>query len=413
MKYWALIFLLTISLKSIAEPLTNDTEAEAKGGEYGGFFQSKAFDMLHIGVPLVAVGLAFKPANDEFKALRDDNIYGAHTHVDDYLQYAPAALMLGLKSAGVESRSSWGRMLTADAISVAVMTLSVNALKYSISTKRPDTSADNSFPSGHTATAFMTATMLHKEYGAQSYWYSVAAYSAATATGIMRMVNNRHWISDVMVGAGIGILSTEVGYLLSDMIFGNRGINYDLDEQSKAPSWQSIEAPSSVGLYIGVALPVGRTTKRKSDSIYLTSGSKVGLEGLYHIGGNFGIASQLSMTNSPVKLDGVTQSDEFSVVTGNIGGYYAKPISARWRASAKLLGGVNYYGSYSVANDKSLYLADGVRGGFSAGAAVEYLSNRHWSMKAFCDYNASYLKELPDTNMHQTMIVGFSGNVIF
>ncbi|MFR9564908.1 MAG: phosphatase PAP2 family protein [Rikenellaceae bacterium] len=411
MKYLALIILLSITLQTSAQVTTERSVAD-DGSTYNGFFHSKAFDMLHVGVPLAAVGLAFKPANDEFKAMRDDNLYFAHTAVDDYLQYAPAALMLGLKASGVESRSSWGRMLTADAISVAVVTLSVKALKYSTSVKRPDTAADNSFPSGHTATAFMTATMLHKEYGARSYWYSVAGYSAASATGLMRMINNRHWISDVMVGAALGILSTEVGYLLSDMIFKDRGINYDLDESSREPSWHSINSPSSVGLYLGVALPVGRTSKRQANSTYLASGCRVGLEGQFNIDGNFGIASRLSMTNSPVKVDGVTQSDEFSTVSGDIGCYYARPVTDRWRVGAKLLGGVNYYGSYSVTND-DLYLAKGVRGGFGTGFSMEYLSNRHWSMKAFCDYDAAYLKELPDTNLHQTMVVGFIGSVIF
>ena len=73
--------------------------------------------------------------------------------------------MLGLKACGVESRSSWGRMLTSDAFSAALMAIAVNSLKFSCNVMRPDGSTRNSFPSGHTATAFMTATMLHKEYG--------------------------------------------------------------------------------------------------------------------------------------------------------------------------------------------------------------------------------------------------------
>lgn len=46
----------------------------------------------------------------------------------------------------------------------------------------------------------------------------------ATATGLMRMANNKHWLSDVMVGAGIGILSTEFGYWIADAICGNKGL---------------------------------------------------------------------------------------------------------------------------------------------------------------------------------------------
>ena len=70
----------------------------------------------------------------------------------------------------------------------------------------------------------MAATMLHKEYGTtRSPWYSIGGYTVATATAVSRMLNNKHWLSDVMVGAGIGILSTEVGYFLTDLIFKDKG----------------------------------------------------------------------------------------------------------------------------------------------------------------------------------------------
>lgn len=79
--------------------------------------------------------------------------------------------MLGLKIGGVRGRSSWGRMLVSDAFSVALMAGAVNSLKYTCRMPRPDGSNNKSFPSGHTATAFMAATMLHKEYGPRSPWY--------------------------------------------------------------------------------------------------------------------------------------------------------------------------------------------------------------------------------------------------
>ena len=66
---------------------------------------------------------------------------------------------------------------------------------------------------------------LHKEYGlTRSPWYSVAGYSIATLTGAMRMLNNRHWISDVLVGAGIGVMSVDLGYLFADLIYKDKGL---------------------------------------------------------------------------------------------------------------------------------------------------------------------------------------------
>lgn len=174
----------------------------------------------------VTLRAQFKPNFDtDIYAIRNCAIPGFDYEYDDYLQYAPAGVMLALKASGYESRSSWGRMLASDALSVAVMSAAVNGVKYSVGRLRPDGSARNSFPSGHTATAFMTATMLHKEYGWRSPWFSIGGYTAATVTGVSRLMNNRHWMTDVMAGAAIGIGSVHLGYYLGDLIFKDKGIS--------------------------------------------------------------------------------------------------------------------------------------------------------------------------------------------
>lgn len=129
---------------------------------------SQAFRMTYIGVPLVAGGLLVKSEDDHFRSLRNDYLPQFRHHADDYLQYLPAAVMLGMKIGGVESRSSWGRMLASDAFSALLMGSVVNTFKQTTHVTRPDGSNSHSFPSGHTATAFMTATMLTKEYGHKS-----------------------------------------------------------------------------------------------------------------------------------------------------------------------------------------------------------------------------------------------------
>ena len=125
----------------------------------------------------------------------------------------------------------------------------VNGIKYTAKEMRPDGSTANSWPSGHTATSFVGATILHKEYGlTRSPWWSVAGYGVATATGVMRVLNNRHWISDVMSGAGIGIMSGELGYALCDLLFKQKGLlRNDLVLESDNPSFFSI----SMGLGLG------------------------------------------------------------------------------------------------------------------------------------------------------------------
>ena len=64
----------------------------------------------------------------------------------------------------------------------------------------------------HTATAFMGAEFLYQEYKDISIWYGITGYVVATGTGLFRMYNNRHWLTDVATGAGIGILSTKIAY---------------------------------------------------------------------------------------------------------------------------------------------------------------------------------------------------------
>ncbi|WP_332030643.1 phosphatase PAP2 family protein, partial [Kaistella sp.] len=87
----------------------------------------------------------------------------------------------------------------------------VYLLKTSLKRTRPDGTAF-SFPSGHTANAFASATMLAIEYGENHRWVPYVSYAFASGIGVMRMANNKHYISDVLFGAGLGILSVKAAY---------------------------------------------------------------------------------------------------------------------------------------------------------------------------------------------------------
>lgn len=188
-------------------------------------------DVSFVGVPIFLAGII---AKSEKKAFRQDYknphantrlITHFKTEIDNYTQYFGPTMVLGLKLAGVEGRSTWPRLLASTAMSYGIMAAFVNGIKYTAKEMRPDGSTANSWPSGHTATSFVGATLLHHEYGmTRSPWYSIAGFGVATATGIMRVLNNRHWVSDVMSGAGIGIMSTELAYALSDIIFKDKGL---------------------------------------------------------------------------------------------------------------------------------------------------------------------------------------------
>jgi len=139
---------------------------------------------------------------------------GFKTKLDDYLKYAPAASVYLLDAAGIKGRHNvLGQTIILGMSSILVAQV-VTFLKHDTHQLRPDGSTYNSFPSGHTTTAFVGAEMMNLEFGWRSPWYSVAGYSMATATGVLRVMNNRHWLSDVVAGAGIGILTTKFSYWL-------------------------------------------------------------------------------------------------------------------------------------------------------------------------------------------------------
>ena len=210
-------------------------------------------DLTFVGVPLFVAGIAIKgdKANfrQDYKNTHSNTrlITNFKTGIDDYTQFFGPVATVGLKLAGVEGRSDWPRLMASALMSYGIMAGFVNGIKYTASEMRPDGSTANSWPSGHTATSFVGATVLHKEYGlTRSPWYSVAGYGVATATGVMRILNNRHWISDVLSGAGIGIMSTELGYALGDILFKGKGLlRNDLDAIGENPSFKSLATSST------------------------------------------------------------------------------------------------------------------------------------------------------------------------
>lgn len=141
------------------------------------------------------------------------------TSIDNYIQYAPAALTLGLGLCGVKGQHAFKDRAIIMMMSYATMAIVVNAAKYTFKEKRPDSSSRNSFPSGHTATAFVGAEMLYQEYRTTHPWIGYTAYGLSAAVAYLRMHNDRHWANDVLAGAAVGMLSTKFAYWLYPKIF--------------------------------------------------------------------------------------------------------------------------------------------------------------------------------------------------
>ena len=363
-------------------------------------------DLSFVGVPIFLAGII---AKSEKKAFRQDyrNVHAntrliTHfkTEIDNYTQYFGPAMVLGLKLAGVEGRSAWPRLLASTAMSYGIMAAFVNGIKYTAKEMRPDGSTANSWPSGHTATSFVGATLLHHEYGmTRSPWYSIAGYGVATATGIMRVLNNRHWVSDVMSGAGIGIMSTELAYALSDIIFKDRGLlrgplNSGGDIINN-PSFFSISMGIGLGgktidfneedyvkpaklednIFADVEVEEDDETVSEMDGINLKfqASTVFNVEGAYFFNKYVGVGGRLRVKSSPIKgwsnlldqargdisdmlkelgedddetfRDLITdyelniESDHLTEFSFDLGGYFNFPLSSRFALGSKLLFG--------------------------------------------------------------------------
>ena len=284
-------------------------------------------DMTFVGVPMFVAGILLKSEKNAFRQNYKDEFHANtrlltnfKTSIDDYTQYFGPAMTLGLKIFGYEGRSDWRRFLVSAGLSYGVMGLLVNTIKYSAKEMRPDGSTANSWPSGHTANSFVGATILHKEYGlTRSPWFSVAGYGIATATGVMRVLNNRHWISDVMSGAGIGIFAGELGYAITDLLFKEKGLlRNDLQGDFNKPSFFSI----SMGVGLG-SKSIGFSLKDlKYDyaeelgdeelvRVDFRSATTVDAEGAYFFNKYVGVGGRLRVRTMPAKnWDAITYKPE-------------------------------------------------------------------------------------------------------
>lgn len=168
--------------------------------------------------PIVLIGGGLAINNQSFKdkqlTYRQENFPNFNNKIDDFMQLVPEGAVFALDWIGVKSKHSFGDKVGLMLTGGIIMLGTVNALKYTTDQIRPDNSSANSFPSGHTANAFFGAAVLAEEYKDQSIIYPIAGYTVATATGVFRILNNRHWASDVLVGAGIGILSAKAAYVV-------------------------------------------------------------------------------------------------------------------------------------------------------------------------------------------------------
>ena len=197
------------------------------------FFKSKLFRASIVPAVLIGYGAyTFNGGGFYTNQDADRDIHrvfpASNNRLADYLIFAPYFELGAVALAGVESHNDRINVLLIIAKSEAIMLASTFAVKYISREERPDHSDNLAFPSGHTAQAFLAASIVHTEFRDKSQLYGVGAYAIATSVAALRMINEKHWQSDVVAGAGFGILSAHLAYLTHRNRWGRKSIGRDI-----------------------------------------------------------------------------------------------------------------------------------------------------------------------------------------
>ena len=307
---------------------------------------------------------------------------------------APLVANWVMKAAGVKSRSKLERMLTANAMALGISFGTTELLKNTIHERRPDRSDRRSFLSGHTSFAFVSATVLSREYGYISPWISVGSYTTATATQYLRIMHNKHWMHDLYMGAGIGTVSTNLAYFLTDKIFGVDGINRPevhrkdvlrLMKFNFQPSGYSFVAGTEIG-----------NRKVEFDDATLKTGAAitVGADLSFHTSPHFSIELMARAVDAQMKVYGnepadapIFTGDNLNIYHFDAGAKYSTPVSLGQRVGARVFAGTRIMDGITLTNGvKSYTIPDEVKFECGIGVSYECLDTDNYAWGIIADY---------------------------
>jgi len=141
-----------------------------------------------------------------------------HTNADDYLMWIPSAAVYTMDAFNVKTQHTFKQHLVLEVGSVLITGALGLGMRKITENIKAFKGVDTQFPSGHTANAFRGAEILHQELKYSHPVLSYSGYVIATGVGILRIYNKEHFLSEVIAGAGLGILSTKLTYWLFDKI---------------------------------------------------------------------------------------------------------------------------------------------------------------------------------------------------
>ena len=307
--------------------------------------------------------------------------------------YAVAGLPLvttwTLKMLGVKSRSTTRRMLTANTLAIILAGGSVEGLKLCVNETRPNGKDNHSFPSGHTALAYASATILEREYGHISPWITVGGYTAATATEWLRLRHNAHYINDIFIGAGIGIIATNLAYFLTDQIYGAKEINRpQLYKGDIIRLGRFLEQPTSFSLLAGSEI----TSKHLNlDGIDWRTSSTytAGLEYSYFFDSHWAADVNARLATTQLKAEDIslTTTPAFTLSQYHLNGglRYSTMLGLNTRLALRAFGGECYTDHTHKWNVEA-----------GAGISLEVITTKNYVTGFSADYMHSFSDLLPD-----------------
>lgn len=210
------LFYITVFMMSVSVlPLRAQSEAVPQDSlrqripvvEYS--FNAKLLILPASLIAVGAVGTAIDGMNDFHLFHRKEDV--RKIHADDYLEWGMLGWVFVCDLMGREKHSLVDQLMLVT-LAEGMNVVMTRGVKYAVDETRPDGGA-YSFPSGHTANAFLGAHMAYKEFRDSSPVLAYSGYAVALFVAGSRLHNNRHWVADVVAGAGFGILSVELAYL--------------------------------------------------------------------------------------------------------------------------------------------------------------------------------------------------------
>ena len=218
------IIVLTCSNICFGQVKSDSAEVKKLDVEnYGDSVYKPSYKKLVIPAVFIGFGVV-SLSSDALKNLNSSTKYEIGEHqpkhitLDNYTQYLPAAMVYGYNLAGIKGKHNLKERTIIYGTSQLISAAFVLPLKHLVKEERPDGTNHLSFPSGHTTTAFSSAHFLFREYEDENIWLAISGYPIAIFTGVYRTLNDKHWVGDVVAGAGFGILSTELAYWLFPMV---------------------------------------------------------------------------------------------------------------------------------------------------------------------------------------------------